>query len=334
MLNGFYTIDFHVHIQDQDTQNKLCPDDRKSLFFQHAVPILERVANYSEPIHDEFVKYVALNLRDPISRYVYNKAGQLGLMETLRLFKVYDINRLLFKMNKLNIDHAVIHSLEPLTSTQNLLDLTLPYADKISVFASVDRNNENPIGYLTDLLNTGRIKGFKIHPQVGGYACGELYHSVKEIAQLAKQNNLPMMFHTGHIPSDDLSDIHGCSEVEAIEPLIVDFPSVNFVLAHIGWESWRHVLNLAKKYPNVYVETSWQPANVIRRACDLLGANRVIFGSDFPLLKQEVSLKQVQKALSTKELAYVLSANSRKLLNLEPVDRSKNSNLTNVINFS
>ena len=74
MLNGFYTIDFHVHIQDQDTQNKLCPDDRKSLFFQHAVPILERVANYSEPIHDEFVKYVALNLRDPISRYVFNKS--------------------------------------------------------------------------------------------------------------------------------------------------------------------------------------------------------------------------------------------------------------------
>ncbi len=327
MINGFFTIDFHVHIQDADTQSKLCPDDRKSLFFQHAVPLLERVAHYSEPIHDEFVNYVALNLRDPISRYFYNKTGQLGLMEVLRLFKVYDINRLLFKMHKLKIDHAVIHSLEPLTSTQNLLDITRPYADKFSIFASVDRNNEDPLLYLTNLLASNRIKGFKIHPQVGGYACGELYEKVKDIANLAQQHNLPMMFHTGHIPSDSLTDLHGCSEVEAIEPLVVNFPKVDFILAHIGWESWRHVLNLAMKYKNVYVETSWQPAAVIRRACDKLGADRVIYGSDFPLLKHEASLRQVQKALSTKELAYVFSANSRKLLKLTNLAKLNNYDL-------
>lgn len=316
MINGLYTIDFHAHMQDEQTQASLCPDDRKSLFFQHAVPILERIANYSEPVHDEFVKYVALNLRDPFSRYLYSKAGQIGLMEVLRLFKNYDLNKLLFKMNLLNIDHVVIHSLEPLTYTRNILDITEPYKHKFSVFASVSRKENEPVKYLQDLINTGRISGIKIHPQVGGYACGELYEKTKDFAALAAKYNLPIMIHTGHIPSDDLTSLHGCSEVEAVEPLVREFQNVNFVLAHIGWESWRQVLKLAKSYKNIYVETSWQPANIIRRAVDQLGPGRVLFGSDFPLLKQVVALKQVSKALTRKELAYVMSANARSLLKL------------------
>ena len=319
MIDGFYTIDFHVHLQDNCTQERLCPDDKKSLFFKHAAPLLEKIANYSEPIHEEIVKYMALNHKDPISRFVYSKAGQLGLMEALRLFKVHDVNRLISKMNALKIDHAVLHSLEPLTSTAELLEITELYKDKISVFASVEKDNADPLSYLSQFLANDRVRGIKIHPQVGGYACGELYDKVKEIAAFADKHHKPMMFHTGHIPSDDLSDIHGCSEVEAIEPLISEFSNVSFILAHIGWESWRQVLKVALKYPNVYVETSWQPSNIIRRACDALGADRVLFGSDFPLLSPDIALRQVINALTSKELAYVLSANSRKLLNLNPV---------------
>ena len=60
-LRGLNVIDFHVHLQDCQTQHNLCPEDRNTLFFKHAAPIVERIANISEPVHDSFVRLIAMN---------------------------------------------------------------------------------------------------------------------------------------------------------------------------------------------------------------------------------------------------------------------------------
>lgn len=323
MLNGLRIIDFHAHLQDSLTQLALCKQDRQSLFFRHAVPWLEQVACFSEPVHDEFLRFLALNYRDPISRFIYSRFGQLGLMETLRLFKMYGIERLLRSMDHNGIDHVVIHSIEPLTATANILELTEPFADRFSIFASVARSEENPVQYFYRFVEKRLVCGLKIHPLVGGFACGELYHATKDLVAVASDAGLPVLIHTGHIPADSLKGLTGCSEVEAIEPLIVNFPKVRFIMAHIGWESWRQVLKLAKSYPNVIVETSWQPAKIIRRAVDSLGPERVLFGSDYPLFRQSIAISQVQKALTAREFVMVASTNAARLLRLPERMRSR-----------
>ena len=109
----------------------------------------------------------------------------------------------------------------------------------------------------------------------------------------------------------------GCTEIEALEPLIKEFPNVRFILAHIGWESWRKVLDLCQRYDNTFVETSWQPSRVIRRAVDRLGSSRVLFGSDFPLFKQSLAVKHLKEALTPKEIVEVFSVNAMRLLDLK-----------------
>jgi predicted TIM-barrel fold metal-dependent hydrolase len=316
MLNGLHVVDFHAHLQDCQTQLLLCKEDRETLFFRHAVPWLEQLAHLSEPIHDEFLRFLALNYRGPISRFVYSSFGQVGLMETLRLFKTYGIERLLRSMQRNGIDHVVIHSIEPLTATANILDQTRRYPGRFSVFASVARGELNPVGYFSKFVEQGVISGLKIHPLVGGFACGELYHATKDLVYVASEAGLPVLIHTGHIPSESLKGLTGCNEVEGIEPLIANFPHCKFILAHIGWESWRQVLHLAHSYPNVIVETSWQPARIIRRAVDLLGPERVLFGSDFPLFRQSIALAQLKKALTAREFVMVASTNGARLLRL------------------
>lgn len=322
MYNGLYTIDFHTHIQDITTQLKLCPEDRNSSLFRLTEPIFNRIANLSEPVHDCTSRHLAMHFKGGLSRYLYTKLGKLGLMEALRLFKTYSVDRLLKRMNRNGIDHAVIHSIEPLTATSNILEMTSAHRDRISVFASVERENPDPVGYLKTFVDDGTVGGIKIHPIVGGYACGELAYRMHDVVALAQRAHLPVMIHTGHIPVESLSGLRGCTEVQSIRPLIESFPDVKFVLAHIGWESWRQVLQLASDHRNTLVETSWQPAEVIRRAVDKLGSSRVLFGSDFPLFNQTMALNQVKQALTPREFVEVASVNGRRLLHLPGKQRN------------
>ena len=318
MQDGLYVVDFHAHLQDSLMQEALCREDRQSsLFHKHAAPWVEQLAHLGEPIYDEPLRTAALHFNDRLSRNVLETMGHIFLVETLRLFKKYGIERLLASMEKNNIDHVVIHSLEPLTRAQNIAQIIAPYKEKFSLFASVSKDELDPVLYFSDLVKSGAVSGLKIHPQVGEFACGEIYHKSKDLVDYCGSSDLPILIHTGHIPTGNLKGLSGCSEVKALEPLIADFPKSKFILAHIGWESWRSVLEIAKKYPNVCVETSWQPAKIIRRAVDTLGAERVLFGSDFPLFQQSMALKQVKAALTPKELVLVASVNARRLLKLE-----------------
>jgi predicted TIM-barrel fold metal-dependent hydrolase len=316
MKNGLYIVDFHAHLQDCHTQQVLCAEDRNNLFFRHAAPILEQVAHLGEPYYSVPLRSLAINYHGELGRQLFGMLGQVFLMETLRLFKKYGIERLLENMERNSIDHVVIHSLEPLTATKNILQLIEPFRHKISVFASVHRNEPDPVGYFKAFVKAGVISGLKIHPQVGGFACGELYDKVKDLVAYAADEGLPIMIHTGHIPVQQLKGIAGCSEVDALEPLLAGFPHAKIILAHIGWESWRRVLQLATIYPNVSVETSWQSARVIRRAVDTIGPERVLFGSDFPLFDQKFAMQQVEKALSPQEFVLVASVNAKRLLRL------------------
>lgn len=315
MLNGLYTIDFHTHLQDADSQAACCNEDRTSLY-NVVEPVFEQVASMSEPLHDMFVRFWALNYRDNLSRFVYARLGKLGLMEVLRLLKTYDINKLIASMDRNGIDHSVIHSIEPMSSTRAILSLTEPYRERISVFCSVDRACEDPVGYLRPMIESGTVSGIKFHPIVGRFQCGEILFAMSEVVDLAQEFDLPVMIHTGHIPTGNLKAVGGCNEVQALEPLVRKYPRVRFVLAHIGWESWRQVLALAERYENTLVETSWQPARIIRRAVDRLGSQRVLFGSDFPLYKQSQALRHCQDALTHREFVDVASVNARRLLRL------------------
>ncbi|MBX9877916.1 MAG: amidohydrolase family protein [Candidatus Obscuribacterales bacterium] len=316
MRNGLYIVDFHTHIVSQADFESYFAEDCQHHFIKQHGPFVERLLRLSDPHFSDFMRHVSFNFRHELARSVYNFCGHLGLVEAIRIFKTHDFNYLLKSMDAQGIDHAIISSLEPLTVTENLIKLVANHKDRFSIFASVHRNQEDPAGYFQQLLESGAVRGLKLHPLVGGYNCGELLDKTRDVLKVASAHNLPVFIHTGHIPTGALAGLNGCNDAKAVEPLLAEFPEINFVLAHIGWESWRTMLKLARKYPKVYVETSWQPSTIIRRAVDTLGSHRVIFGSDFPLFKQGLALKQVEQALTPYELAAVASANAARLLNL------------------
>ncbi len=316
MSKKLFLVDFHTHLVTEANAKLICPEDQESAFFRYVVPVLEPVAHFSEPVHDQFLRHLAMHYNNALGRQMFRSFGHVFLMEALRLFKRYGVKELIHSMDKQGISHAVVYSLEPLTKTQEILDTTEPYRDRISVFASVNKEITDRVGYLTPYVESGAVRGIKIHPQVGGYSRGDIFEATKDVIALAAEYRLPVCFHTGHIPVEALSGIGGNVDVKSIEPLIKAFPSCTIVLNHIGWESWRQVLEIAVKHENVMVETSWQPAHVVRRAVKTIGAQRVLFGSDYPMFQQWQALREVRRALSPSDFEQVASLNAIRLLGL------------------
>jgi hypothetical protein len=96
----------------------------------------------------------------------------------------------------------------------------------------------------------------------------------------------------------------------SLHPVALHFPKIRFVVPHFGAGLFREALMLADLCPNVYLDTSstnhWMGyegldlRTVFRRALDVAGAGRLLFGSDssfFPRGWNDEILRQQTTAL-------------------------------------
>jgi predicted TIM-barrel fold metal-dependent hydrolase len=101
-----------------------------------------------------------------------------------------------------------------------------------------------------------------------------------------------------------------CSNPLDLHPVALHFPQIRFVIPHFGAGLFREALMLADLCPNVYLDTSssnrWmlyeglELRSVFRRAIDLLGMERLLFGTDssfFPRGWQAAICEQQTTAL-------------------------------------
>jgi len=113
-----------------------------------------------------------------------------------------------------------------------------------------------------------------------------------------------------------------------------DFPGVNFIVPHLGSGMLRELLMVADTAPNIFTDTSgvagwtrWlednlSSAQALRRAVAVLGAERILFGSDssfFPrgwradVLREQLHIFS-EAELSPKEIAAIVGGNLDRLI--------------------
>jgi predicted TIM-barrel fold metal-dependent hydrolase len=166
------------------------------------------------------------------------------------------------------------------------------YADRLSGAVCV-----HPLlaGAGTDEVKRGAEMGFravKLHPVIhGGYA---LDADVEPVIRLAGELGLPVVIH-----SDFAQAI--CSPY-AIADLAARCPETTIVLLHMGLQpgTCRLTPEIVEPYENVIVDTSQtpdQPEHAYGRPVRLLGAGRVVFGSDGPEYEVSVNLCKLEMAV-------------------------------------
>ncbi|HEV7805583.1 MAG TPA: amidohydrolase family protein [Solirubrobacteraceae bacterium] len=156
--------------------------------------------------------------------------------------------------------------------------------------------------------------GFKIHPNWDGVLPGHpSYDAAFEVAQ---DHGRFIIVHTGSFHVRTYRN-RAPLKLDDLRPYLERFPDVRVCLGHMNRGNPEAVWELQRAYDQVYTDTSWQPAHVIRRAIDAVGSDRLMLGSDWPLRHlglQREACRTVERAASGAHLQNIVDDAPRRFI--------------------
>jgi len=201
-------------------------------------------------------------------------------------------------------------------------------ADMMIAFASVDpHKGRMGAREARRLVEEHGVKGFKFHPTVQGF------HPYDRMAwpiyEVVAEHKLPAIFHSGHSGIGSGMRCGGGLRLEYSNPMHLDdvaiaFPDIEIVIAHPSFPWQDEALSVAMHKPNVWIDLSgWSPKyfpkQLVQYANTLL-RDRVLFGSDFPLITPDRWLADFEEAGFRDEVKpLILKQNAMRLLRLGAV---------------
>lgn len=108
--------------------------------------------------------------------------------------------------------------------------------------------------------------GIKIHPVLDHYQVNQ--QALDRVFWTAREYSWPILTHTDEDGS--------AMDAACYEDLIRAYPDVVLILAHLRWGA----IPLAKRYANVFVDTTYVDARTVEIGLDALGPDKIVFGSD------------------------------------------------------
>ena len=156
----------------------------------------------------------------------------------------------------------------------------------------------------------GKIRPLLMHEVKDLGLRGLKLHQVptREMLDTVAELRIPILFHPPKV-----RDYHMIAS---------SYPQINFILAHLGsfasqdWSEHLQAIEVAKRYPNVYLETSSVVFfEYLEMAVRELPAEKIIFGTDGPLVDSRVELYKIRLLkLPREKEEKILSGNILRLL--------------------
>jgi hypothetical protein len=166
-----------------------------------------------------------------------------------------------------------------------LESLLKKYPDLFYGFTSVDpHQGQKSIAYVEEGIKKRGFKGLKMAPICHHFAFND--PTVKELAALCGDLGVPFYTHTTFDP---------VASTFAFEFLVKEFPKTTFILGHMGFgPNDVKATEMVKMYKNLYLETSLGNYLAIKNVIQSAGAEKLIFGSEYPLSHPAVELKKIE----------------------------------------
>jgi len=149
----------------------------------------------------------------------------------------------------------------------------------------------------------------------------EIINSLKEVMGLCSKFDVPFLLHTNEPIGHDYAGKTPMTLAQ-IYGFIKAYPSNRIVLAH--WGGGIFFYGLMKKevkevFKNVWFDTAASPylytPDIYRIAGETIGFEKILFGSDYPLLKPQRYFKEMESAgLSPGSMGQVKGSNAARLL--------------------
>lgn len=166
------------------------------------------------------------------------------------------------------------------------------------------------------------VKGIgEMRPDVQGF---DLKDSsvMRPVIETAVKHNLIFLTHASE-PVGHQYFGKGNITPEAIYPFILNFPDLKVVCAHWGGGLPFYALmpEVDKALSNVYFDIAATPflykPQIFKQVADIAGSDKILFGSDYPLLSPKRIIDQLESTgLSQEDKAKILGGNAQRLLSI------------------
>jgi len=146
---------------------------------------------------------------------------------------------------------------------------------------------------------------------------------MEPLVEVVREHSLIMLFHASE-PVGHRYPGKGTVTPDILYPFIARFSGLPVVCAHWGGGLPFYALmpEVKKAMSNVYFDTAASPflysPQVYGQVAQLVGSDKILFGSDYPLLAQSRFLKEIGSLdLSQETKNSILSGNARRLLGID-----------------
>jgi uncharacterized protein len=215
----------------------------------------------------------------------------------------------------------------PQVSNDAVVAFAAENADIAIPFASLDpTRGAEAVAEAKRLVGAGAVRGLKLHPPLQQFWPNDrLAYPLYEVFAEAK---LPVLFHTGH--SGIGTGMPGGGGIRLkygnpmpIDDVAVDFPEMPIILAHPSFPWQDEAISVCLHKPLVYIDLSgWSPkyfSPALVQYANTLLRNKVLFGSDYPLLTPDRWLADFAKIGIRDEVRpLILKENAIRLFGLTP----------------
>ena len=267
-------------------------------------------------------------VRDERHRYLERDAtlGELYADPSARMATAED---LLTAMDEDGVDRSVVMGI-------GWTDLGLAREANDYIIESVRRHPERIVGFAgvnpawgpvaaqeADRCARAGLRGIgEFHPDTQSFDLGD-EKTMRPLIQVARQHRLILVTHSSE-PVGHAYPGKGKTRPELLWRfirLMQEAPDLTVVCAHWGGGLPFYALmpEVARSLGNVYFDTAPSPflytAQIFPVVAGLVGANRILLGTDFPLLRASRLLRQVERSpLSEAEKRMITGENAAALL--------------------
>ncbi|MBI2089841.1 MAG: amidohydrolase family protein [Deltaproteobacteria bacterium] len=193
--------------------------------------------------------------------------------------------QLIADMDRHGISKAVLHMGKPvpISLMTSIIDR---YPDRFLGFCKFDMpfpGRETAQQQLRERLDSHpAIKGIGevTFSRFGKQSYEDVLLDLRSVTEVAKERGVPVLFHTGFGTASPLRYY----DPSILDELAMAYPEVTIIIGHAGGIHPPFndlALMVAFKNDNVYLETSKAMAPILQKGLDEIGADRILFGSDW-----------------------------------------------------
>jgi len=243
-------------------------------------------------------------------------------------YKFALVEELLESMSQNGIDKSIVMGMGWVNidiakeCNRYIADIVSQYPDKLIGYCSVNPRWENKaVSEIEECYNLG-LKGIgELHPDTQDFDITNI-DLLRPIMDKASKLAMPVVVHCSE-PVGHQYPGKGITTPDKAWSFITKFPDNIIICAHLGGglPLYGFMPEVVKSFKNVYFDTAAVPYlyenNIFPVIKDIIGNEKILFGSDYPLLEPSKVIAHIESSqISIEDLTKILGTNISDILNI------------------